>query len=253
MGSAAQQAINPFKLTFVFHSCFILETASTAIIFDFFRDTTSNSVANFVQNTNKHVYFVNSHAHPDHFSKNIFDIIANTDADVKIILSRDIKIKLDEQQRALITHFIKLNEVYHDENIRLTACPSTDVGCSFAVEIEGFTAYHAGDNNNWYLVDEMDNEKLNFMERCFLATVDDISQSFSHFNVVMFPVDPRLGDEIYRGPRQFLDRIHADYFVPMHLWGDYDLPAKTAFALKQYGCEFLINDDKDKVLINNLL
>ena len=242
----------PFKLTFVFHSCFILETATTAVIFDFFRDTTNNAVARFVQKSNKHVYFVNSHAHPDHFSKALFDIDA-PESDIKIILSRDIKIKLSEEQRARVTHFIKLNEVYHDENIRLTACPSTDVGCSFAVEVEDVTAYHSGDNNNWYLVDEMDDEKLNFMERCFLAAVDDISQRFSHFNVVMFPVDPRLGDEIYRGPRQFLDRIHADYFSPMHLWGDYDIPAKTAVALKQYGCEFLINDDKDKILINKLL
>lgn len=242
----------PFKLTFVFHSCFILETAATAVIFDFFRDTTNNAVAHFVQNTGKHVYLVNSHAHPDHFSKAIFDIDA-PDTDIKIILSRDIKIKLDEEQRARVTHFIKLNETYNDENIRLTACPSTDVGCSFAVEIEGFTAYHAGDNNNWYLPDEMDEEKLKHLERCFLEAVDNIRQTFGKFNIVMFPVDPRLGDEIYRGPKQFLDRIQTDYFVPMHLWGDYDLPAKTAVALKQYGCEFLINDDKDKVLINNLL
>lgn len=242
----------PFKLTFVFHSCFILETATTAVIFDFFRDTTNNAVARFVQKSNKHVYFVNSHAHPDHFSKALFDIDA-PESDIKIILSRDIKIKLSEEQRARVTHFIKLNEVYHDENIRLTACPSTDVGCSFAVELDGVTAYHAGDNNNWYLTDEMDDEKLNFMERCFLATIGSIKQLFPHFNLVMFPVDPRLEKEIYRGPKQFLDQLTTDYFVPMHLWGDYDLPAKTAFALKQYGCEFLINDDKDKVLINNLL
>ena len=243
----------PFKLTFVFHSCFILETANTAVVFDFFRDTTSNSVATFVQNTNKHVYFLNSHAHPDHFSKNIFDIIANADADIKLILSRDIKIKLDEQQRARVTHFIKLNEVYQDENIKITACPSTDVGASYAVEMEGVMAYHAGDNNNWYLVDEMDDERLNFMERCFLATIDSIKQSFPHFNLVMFPVDPRLENEIYRGPNQFLDQITADYFVPMHLWGDYDIPSKTAVALQQYGCKVLINDDKDKILINTLL
>ncbi len=243
----------PFKLTFVFHSCFILETAKTAVVFDFFRDTTSNSVANFVQNTNKHVYFVNSHAHSDHFGKAIFDIIDNAETDIKIILSRDIKIKLDEGQRALVTHFIRLNEVYQDENIRITACPSTDVGCSFAVELDGVTAYHAGDNNNWYLSDEMDDEKLNFMERCFLATIESIKQLFTHFNLVMFPVDPRLEKEIYRGPKQFLDQLTTDYFVPMHLWGDYDIPAKTDKALQHYSCQVLINDDKNKVLINNLL
>lgn len=251
--SRPPKEIPPFKLTFVFHSCFILESASTAVIFDFFRDTTTDAVARFVQNTGKHVYFVNSHAHPDHFSKNIFNIIDKSDADVKVILSRDIKIKLNEEERSRVQLFIKLNEAYHDDNIRITACPSTDVGCSFAVELDGLKAYHAGDNNNWYMPDETDTHKLDFMERCFLDTVEKIRQVSESFNIVMFPVDPRLGDEIYRGPMQFLDKISTDFFVPMHLWGYYDLPAKTAVALKHYGCRFLINDGKDKVLINNLL
>lgn len=243
----------PFKLTFVFHSCFILETDAAAVIFDFFRDTTSDFVFNFVRNTNKHIYFVNSHAHPDHFSKSLFDVISDADADVKVILSRDIKIKLDEKQRAQVTRFIKLNDVYKDDFIKLTACPSTDVGLSFAVEMNGITAYHAGDNNNWYMPYETDTQKLAFMEKSFLATIDSIKQCFPHFNLVMFPVDPRLENEIYRGVNQFLGQITTDYFVPMHLWGDYDIPAKTALALRQYGCKVLINDNKDKVLINNLL
>ncbi len=243
--------IPPFKLTFVFHSCFILETSDTAVVFDFFRDTTNNFVANFAYNTKKQLYFVNSHAHPDHFNKNIFKIEA-PNTNVKIILSRDIRESLGDNQLSSVSHFIKLNEVYQDEHIRLTACPSTDIGLSFAIETGGVTAYHAGDNNNWYLKSEMDVETLDNMERCFLASVDKVRQGFDRFNIAMFPIDPRLEDEIYRGTKQFLDRFKVDFFVPMHLWGRYDLPGKTVSSLNEYCCKVLVNDNKEKVLINTL-
>ena len=35
-------------------------------------------------------------------------------------------------------------------------------------------------------------------------------------DLVMFPVDPRLGTDFMRGAQQFIDRIKTSVFVPIH-------------------------------------
>lgn len=36
------------------------------------------------------------------------------------------------------------------------------------------------------------------------------------FDIVMFPVDGRIGNGYTRGARQFVDQFHVGLFVPMH-------------------------------------
>ena len=46
--------------------------------------------------------------------------------------------------------------------------------------------------------------------------LDCICSYTRNMDVVMFPVDPRLGTEYMRGARQFVEQIKTSIFVPMH-------------------------------------
>lgn len=50
----------------------------------------------------------------------------------------------------------------------------------------------------------------------FLAILNNIRKECTAFDLVMFPVDPRLGSDFARGARQWLQYIPTRYFAPMH-------------------------------------
>lgn len=53
-------------------------------------------------------------------------------------------------------------------------------------------------------------------EKRFLGELKDLRKFTDRFDVVMFPVDGRIGNGYTRGARQFLDVFRTGLFVPMH-------------------------------------
>lgn len=76
--------------------------------------------------------------------------------------------------------------------------------------------FHAGDLNNWHWADESTPQEIKKREGDFLAILNDIRKECTAFDLVMFPVDPRLGSDFARGARQWLQHIPTRYFAPMH-------------------------------------
>ena len=120
--------------------------------------------------------------------------------------------------------------VWEDENIKVTATGSNDSGVSWIVETEGKTIFHAGDLCNWYarfladgapkgeIYSEEFGEYINPVaeEKRFLGELKDIHKITGTFDLVMFPVDGRIGNGYTLGGRQFVERFHIGMFVPMH-------------------------------------
>lgn len=120
--------------------------------------------------------------------------------------------------------------VWEDENLKVSATGSNDSGVSWIVETEGKTIFHAGDLCNWYarfLVDgtpegEVFSEEFGQYinpvaeEKWFLGELKDIRKITDSFDLVMFPVDGRIGNGYTLGGRQFIDRFKVGMFVPMH-------------------------------------
>ena len=119
------------------------------------------------------------------------------------------------------------------ERLRRTliwALGSTDSGVSWIVETEGKRFFHAGDLNNWYakflLDDNPDQLRYSFEmeetfnpiahEKQFLGELKDIRKIADSFDVVMFPIDGRVGNGYTLGGRQFIERFKVGLFVPMH-------------------------------------
>lgn len=222
------------KLTYIFHSGFVLETERCILVFDYWMDPAR--VMDNYMNTKKHVYVFSSHFHEDHFTKEIFkwkDNIPN----ITYILSKDI-LKHRRANREDANVWMAKGATWEDDNLNVIATGSNDSGVSWIVEIEDTSTdttgrkriFHAGDLCNWYarfladgchegtIYSEEFHEFINPVaeEKRFLGELKDIRKVTDKFDLIMFPVDGRIGNGYTLGGRQFIERFEVGMFVPMH-------------------------------------
>ena len=225
------------KITYIFHSCFMLETEQCVLIFDYWKDSPAGDVKSMLERTSKRVYFMASHFHEDHFNP---DILAMNvpNGQKTIILSRDI-IRRHRAKETDADVILRRGETYSDENIRIKAFGSTDAGVSFMVETAGNKIFHAGDLNNWHWEDESTPQEVRKMEGDFKAVLRDIKAEYPAVDLAMFPVDPRLGTDFARGARQWLQTIKTTYLAPMHFPPAREKAMTFGKEAEQCGTKFL--------------
>lgn len=216
------------NLTYIFHSGFVLETEQSLIIFDFWLDP-EHLMPGILGSTDKPVYVFSSHFHEDHFTKEIFGWREQFPSlNFTYILSKDI-LKRRRARREDADVWMAKGAEWNDDNLRVRATGSNDSGVSWVIETEGKMIFHAGDLNNWYakfLADENSPGTIlskEFMlvnpekdEKRYLGELKDILKITDHFDLVMFPIDGRIGNGYTRGGRQFIERFRVGMFVPMH-------------------------------------
>ena len=148
---------------------------------------------------------------------------------ITYILSKDIyKHRRASKEDADV--WLAKGGTWSDGTISVWALGSTDSGVSWIVETEGKRIFHAGDLNNWYAKfltdDNPDQQRYSFEmeeifnpiahEKQFLGELKDIRKVADSFDVVMFPIDGRVGNGYTLGGRQFIERFKVGLFVPMH-------------------------------------
>lgn len=214
------------KLTYIFHSGFVLETEQAILVFDYWMDPCS--VMEGVLRSEKPLYVFSSHFHEDHFSRAIFEWKKRKE-NVTYILSKDI-LRHKRATKEEADAWMGKGASWSDENVSVKALGSTDIGVSWVVEIEGKRIFHAGDLNNWYarflpeavpgqtIYSEEFEEYINPIahEKQYLGELKDIRKVADGFDIVMFPVDSRIGNGYTLGGRQFIERFKVGLFVPMH-------------------------------------
>lgn len=258
------------KLTYIFHSGFSIETDRCVLIFDYFMDPAG--VIPQILSGNKPVYVFASHFHEDHFTKEIFtwydDYPLN---DYTFILSKDIlKHKRAEKENADV--WMAKGSRWNDEIVTVYATGSNDSGVSWIIEIDGKRIFHAGDLNNWYarfLTDDYDggtifSEEFGVIEpikeeKQYLGELKDIRKIADSFDVVMFPVDGRIGNGYTRGARQFIEQFKVGLFISMHFvvsgfesaWRmkDFTNEKKIPFWSIEYEGQTIIKEDVINVCI----
>ena len=217
-------------LRYIFHSGFLLETERCILIFDYWMDPANVMKPYIDPSGSKHIYVFASHFHEDHFTKEIFEWKKNNPfTDYTYILSKDI-LKRRRAKKEYADVWMAKGAVWEDENIKVTATGSNDSGVSWIVETEGKTIFHAGDLCNWYarfladgvpegeIYSEEFGEYINPVaeEKRFLGELKDIHKITGTFDLVMFPVDGRIGNGYTLGGRQLIERFKVGMFVPMH-------------------------------------
>ena len=213
-------------LTYIFHSGFVLETVQSILVFDYWLDP--SGVMDGVLPSRKPLYVFSSHFHEDHFNKEIFEWRKRRDG-ITFILSKDI-LRHRRASKEDADAWLAKGGSWKDERISVKALGSTDSGVSWIIETEGKRIFHAGDLNNWYarflpeampgqtIYSEEFDEDIDPIahEKQYLGELKDIRKVADGFDLVMFPIDGRIGNGYTLGGRQFIDRFKVGMFVPMH-------------------------------------
>lgn len=231
------------ELVYIYHSGFALLGEGYTIIMDYYRDSEDKQaetalkrlingmqespavlpVSGVVHDELLHrpgrLYVLASHFHPDHFNKEVLEWKKER-TNVIYLFSKDIlKHRRAQKEEAL---WLKKGEEYKDEFLSVRAFGSTDVGVSFLIETQEKKIFHAGDLNNWHWMEESTETEWKGYEKNFLHELEFLYDYTHEVDVAMFPVDPRLGREYMRGPKQFVEKIKTHIFVPMHFTPEYD-------------------------------
>ena len=229
------------RLTYIFHSGFVLETEQSILVFDYWMDP--SGVMDSVLQIEKPMYVFSSHFHEDHFNRDIFEWKKQKNA-VTYILSKDIfRHRRAAKEEADV--WLAKGATWADERLTVKALGSTDSGVSWIVETEGKRIFHAGDLCNWYarflpgavqgqtIYSEEFGEYIDPIahEKQFLGELKDIRKVADSFDIVMFPVDGRIGNGYTLGARQFIERFVVGLFVPMHFVAS---GFESAWRMKEY-------------------
>lgn len=228
------------KLTYIYHSGFALEWEDFAILIDYYKDTTEKPGEGFVHSyllkRPGKLYILSTHSHPDHFNPEILGW-QKEKSDIQYILSKDIISIHPEIPSGTVV--LDKPESWQDAHIKIKAFGSTDIGISFLIETEGKRIFHAGDLNNWHWEEESTPKEVQEYETNFLNEVALLTRETTSLDIVMFPIDPRLGKDYMRGARQFIDRININWFIPMHFQEQYNKAAAFRHYAESKGCKFV--------------
>jgi L-ascorbate metabolism protein UlaG (beta-lactamase superfamily) len=238
------------RITYIHHSGFAVECEKCTLIFDFYKDTAK--VLTEIMQRAKSIYVFASHSHPDHFVPQILDW-TNKYPEITYILSNDIRKMLKKDKSRILPagiHILHQGETFSDQNIKVKAYGSTDIGVSYMVEVGGKRIFHAGDLNNWHWSNESTPQEIKAAIGNYLAILRDISKEVPHLHLAMFPVDPRIGGDYSLGARQFLEKIEVDHFIPMHLWGQFEQAGRFDLYKNPKHGEYHLKRDGENIEID---
>ena len=213
-------------LTYIFHSGFVLEAEQSVLVFDYWHDP--SNVMGRVLKSEKPIYVFSSHFHEDHFTREIFNW-KKVHSNITYILSKDI-LRHRRASKEEANAWLAKGGSWTDGKLSVKALGSNDSGVSWVVETESKRIFHAGDLNNWYarflseavpgqtIYSEEFGEYIDPIahEKQFLGELKDIKKVADSFDLVMFPVDGRIGNGYTLGGRQFIEHFKVGMFVPMH-------------------------------------
>ena len=216
------------KVTFIRHSCFMVELEKSILLFDWWKGDLP------VIDPEKDLYVFVSHGHEDHYSENIwtlretypvqyilFEEVAPEEGEGKKMANTargDILRVVPHQQYDLPGYRQNIAAANGSDTpaLHIETLLSTDQGVAFLIQTEGKTIYHAGDLNVWYWDDEPE-EDNRWQIQTYKEEMARLADK--HIDVAFVPMDPRLGDHAVRAAVCFLERTDCDIMFPMHYWG----------------------------------
>ncbi len=218
------------RLTYIWHDCFLLETNEYNVIFDYWTEPEQGRLLSIVDKE-KPLYVIVSHHHKDHFNKDIF-LWSKLFRQIKYIISKDVYQSVRYILRDNSTYrgeyriptdlvsMLRPGDVYFSENLKIYVFGSTDIGNSYLLKVGEKYIFHAGDLNAWVWKDESTENEVEAAIRDFKSKIEKIGDITETIDLVMFPVDSRIGRDYWEGAKLFVNQFDVRHFVPMHFeWG----------------------------------
>lgn len=207
------------RVMFLGHSGFLVELPSVTLLFDWWKGELPALRPGIP------LLVFASHRHEDHFKPDIFHLDDGT-RDIHFLLGKDIRLSSRNLARWGVSGGTAAKCLTMGGNetaaplpaVTVETLPSTDEGVAFLVTADGRTVFHAGDLNWWHWEGE-DRAWNRNMEVNFKRYTEPLRGR--HIDLAMLPLDPRLGEDGFWGPRYFLELADIARFLPMHQWEDF--------------------------------
>lgn len=195
------------KITHIYHSGFSVELEHSVLLFDWYQ----GALPAFAPD--KTLYVFVSHRHPDHYSKEIWEL-RHTYPNIHYVLYRGI-CKLPPCEVTAV----KANESHTVGDASIQTLLSTDEGVAYLVTTEGYNIYHAGDLNLWYWNGEpkQDNKWQIGTYRAAINQLKTLLNGTS-LDAAFLTLDPRQEENAVLGMEYFLSQINVKCVLPMHYW-----------------------------------
>ena len=203
------------KVTYLQHSGFLVETEHNYLLFDYWKGKLPKL------DYEKDLYIFSSHAHGDHYCKDIFKF-ETLCKNVRYILSFDIREADRAWKKANDVTFMEIHDHVNVGACEISTLFSTHEGVAFIVKLDGLNLYHAGDLHWWDWPGEPEEENKE-MGRLYREEIEKIKDQ--QFDIAFVVLDPRQEEAGRYGMDYFLSHVHSRYVFPMHCWEDYKLIA----------------------------
>ena len=212
------------RVTFLEHSGFLAELPSVTLLFDWWKGELPALRPEIP------LLVFASHRHEDHFKPAIFALDDGV-RDVRFLLGKDIKLTPRHRERWGVcddtaARCLVLGGGAQAEplpGVTVETLTSTDEGVAFLAAADGLTIFHAGDLNWWHWEGEDPawnrNMEVDFKRYCEPLRGRPI-------DLAMLPLDPRLGEDGFLGPKYFLELADIHRFLPMHQWENFAFTGK---------------------------
>ena len=225
-------------VTFVHHSCFVVETEQGTLVFDYFKNGNVNGyeftgvLPEFSKD--KPLYVFASHFHRDHFDLEVLRW-ASDNPNIRYILSKDIRLSerylehngIPAEVKKKIT-FVQPLKNYKVDDMEIKTLRSTDAGVAFLIHWNGKYFYHGGDLNLWKW--EGAGELVNGREaRAYRREINRLEDY--PIDVAFVPLDSRQKKYASEGLLYFMEHVDAKAVFPMHMWQDYSMVASVKSKL----------------------
>ena len=199
------------NVTFVYHSCFLVETERFYYLFDYQKGTLPP------MDTAKPIFVLSSHGHSDHYNSEIFSLLSAAGMqNIRAILSDDIAAPAGINVLSVAPG----KEYDLGPQHELTTFASTDLGVAFLIRDQDTLIYHAGDLNDWVWDEETDdyNRQMTIDYRHQIRLLAEKLQC-RPMDLAFVVLDPRQEKNYDRGLCHFLEKIPTKAVYPMHYWG----------------------------------
>ena len=220
------------KITFIGHSGFLVELDEAHLVFDW---AEGNLPA---LNKEKPAFVFISHAHGDHYNKNIFSYFENEGMleKTEFFLGEDTEAPFGSiaEKHLARCRMMRGEEIFESTEapkIKIETLFSTDAGVAFIVTLGGKTIFHAGDLVWWDWTQdggiydpEEARKEAEETARDFKKKIEPLRGR--HLDLAMIPLDPRLGGTTDWTIEAYDELADIDVIIPMHQWNNYECTAE---------------------------
>lgn len=199
------------KITYIHHSCFLIETLTCYYIFDYEKGNIPEL------DPTKPIFVLSSHGHHDHYNPEIFSLLKSKGMQsIYAILSDDITVPSNIDVLS-----VSPGNVYElSLGQKLITFASTDLGVAFLIEDQDKLIYHAGDLNDW-VWEEEDSSYNEQMTKDYRNQIHLLAEKLDgrEIDAAFVVLDPRQEKDYDRGLCYFVEHISVKKVYPMHYWG----------------------------------